>query len=384
MIHPLTRYFLKSLFTRRTRQGPLILAGVGLFLASFSLIFLQSTMGGLQHKLMDRSKRVTGNYIISFPNLPLEDLSGPLDYLDQQKINYIIENQIEGLIRFKDTVLPVIVHGIDRAPPFFDVDVTELMMPYDLSYKLKVSFADRVEIIFPGLVDSFLEDIPRSSVFTIQELFATDVPEVDELHVWTKMSRIQNILKQKTINKIILYQKLNNNQLENLKKILPISATLKSWDALHPTLVYALKLEAFMMVFLFAIMSLLVALSVISGLLILWHKLKYDMISFWILGASRGKLMETPRIVILLMACVPTILGLVFGLFALSLLRNYGGELMPAVFVDRVIPVRITFTGILTSLFIPSSLALMFGLMALKSFQKEQNFVELIRGAGNR
>jgi lipoprotein-releasing system permease protein len=383
VINPLARYFVSSLFHRRTRQGPLLLASVGLFLAAFSLIFLQSTMSGLQNKLMDRSKRVIGHYVLQFDDSAKVDLQQALNFLQDHKINYVLEYEIEALLRFRESIVPVVLHAVEDRVPFFDERLQDLIVPFDLSYKTRVSFGDRVELIFPGLVDSFLEDIPRSSLMTVQELFGTDVPEIDGLHVWCQSNRLFNVLRHKSFNRLRLHQQVSQELQHQLQNLLPAGAKLLSWNDQHPTLVYALKLEAFMMAFLFAIMSLLVALAIVSGLLILWNKLKFDMASFWILGASKDNLATAPKVVVILIAIVPTLFGLGAGFLALHILSRYGGNFMPDVFVDRNIPVVITLRSVLISVLVPMSMAIIFGMAALRSFYKQLHFVDLVRSTGN-
>ena len=84
------------------------------------------------------------------------------------------------------------------------------------------------------------------------------------------MSKIQNYLKNKNLLKSFEY-----------------------WEEKHHSLVYALKLEKVMMVFLFSSMVLLVAFSISNGLVIVLNKAKFDFSGLWILGASKSTLLKS-------------------------------------------------------------------------------------------
>ena len=113
------KYFFHYIVTAKNRQRLLILAVVGLILSSFALIVLQSTMGGLQNKLMERSKKVLGRSTISLS--ATDDASLVIQFLDQEKALYLKEYELELLLRYQTYITPVIIHGVDlkgALPPF--------------------------------------------------------------------------------------------------------------------------------------------------------------------------------------------------------------------------------------------------------------------------
>jgi len=374
------KYFFFFIISAKNRQRLLILAVVGLFISSFALIVLQSTMGGLQNKLMERSKAVIGRATILYKS---DSQSASLKeiekILSEKKLNYTREYEIELLLRYQTYITPVIVHGIDLKgfiPPFLTKDKFEAMMPMELAYKVGVAPPETLELISPSHVDELLGDIPRSQSVRIDRTFSSDVPEIDMYHMWVRLPLIQNLIQKRMINRLRIY---SAGDFDSLKPLLPKEARLMTWEDENRTLVWALNLEATVMVFLFAAMSLLVSLCISSGLLIFFNKIKTDLSSFWILGASHDKINRSTKYFLHLMSLLSILSGVVAGLIFLYLFDHFAPEIMPDVFVDRKIPILITTKALLVSFFVPYLISFFFVKFALAQFKREHDFLSHVR-----
>lgn len=375
------KYFFFYIISAKNRQRLLILAVVGLFISSFALIVLQSTMGGLQHKLMERSKAIIGRATILFKTdaadprlINLENL------LDREKISYTREYEMELLLRYQTFITPVIVHGIDQLgfmPDFMAREKKfEAIMPTELAYKVGVAPPEVLQLISPSHVDNLLGEIPRSQSIKIDKTFSSDVPEIDSSHLWVRLPLIHNLIQSRTINRIRIY---SDTDFSHLAKILPDWVMFKTWEDENRTLVWALNLESTVMIFLFAAMSLLVSLCISSGLLIFFNKIKTDLASFWILGASFDKINRSTKYFLHLMSLVSIGSGVIAGLIFLWFFDHYAPEIMPNVFVDRKIPILITAKGLMISFFVPYLISSVFVSFALSQFKREHNLLDHVR-----
>ena len=384
------KYFFFYILKAKNRQRLLILAIVGLFLSSFSLIVLQSTMGGLQHKLMERSKAVLGLGTIYLKHAQNDgDLNVLTNLLTQQKINFTKEYEIEVLLRYQTFMSPVIVHGFDqsgflpeklRSKNTFGDQHYDAIMPLDLAYKIGVAPPENLNLISPAHVDSMLGDIPRSQSVRVDHTFSTDVPEIDLFHIWVRLPLIHNLIQDRLINRIRLYGSQSGEiDLLKIKKLLPEHMTLKSWEEENKTLVWALRLESTVMIFLFAAMSLLVSLCISSGLLIFFNKVKTDLASFWILGASFRKISDATTLFLHLMSAGSILVGLISGLIFLYFFDLLAPEIMPDMFVDRRIPIYVTLKGLAISFLVPYLISSVFVIFAIKQFKKEHDMLDHVK-----
>lgn len=382
------KYFFHYIIKAKNRQRLLILAVVGLFLSSFALIVLQSTMGGLQNKLMERSKAVLGKAVLYYKAEPTEESYQKLfAILDQKKALYSKEYEIELLLRYQTFITPVIVHGIDQSgyvPTLLRNDIqsskdkrkVDAIMPLELAYKVGVAPPEVLQIISPAHVDDLLGEIPRSQSIRIERTISSDVPEIDLFHLWVRLPLIQNLIQSRLINRVRIY---NEMDFKALKKIIPKEIQLKTWEEENATLVWALKLESTVMIFLFAAMSLLVSLCISSGLLIFFNKIKSDLASFWILGASFSQIDRATKYFLHLMSFLSIISGVLAGLGFLWLFDHYAPEIMPDVFVDRKIPILITAKGLFISFIVPYAISSIFVTFALAQFKKEHDLLDHVR-----
>ena len=382
------KYFFFYIIKAKNRQRLLILAVVGLFLSSFALIVLQSTMGGLQNKLMERSKAVLGKAVLYHKAQASDDSYQKLfKILDVKKVKYSKEYEIELLMRYQTFITPVIVHGIDQSgyvPDLLKNDLqsktsgkkVDAIMPLELAYKLGVAPPETLQIISPAHVDSLLGEIPRSQSIRIERTISSDVPEIDLYHLWVRLPLIQNLIQARLINRIRIYSDMD---FVALKKVLPEEIQMKTWEQENATLVWALKLESSVMVFLFAAMSLLVSLCISSGLLIFFNKIKTDLASFWILGASFSRIDRATKYFLHLMSFFSIGGGVLFGLGFLWLFDHFAPEIMPDVFVDRKIPILITFKGLFVSFIVPYVISSIFVTFSLAQFKREHDLLDHVR-----
>lgn len=374
------KYFFFYIISAKNRQRLLILAVVGLFISSFALIVLQSTMGGLQNKLMERSKKIVGHATILFK---ISENDPRLDQLEQilirNKLNYSREYEMELLLRYQAFIAPVIVHGIDLngyRPTFLPNATFDGVIPTDLAYRVGVAPPEVLQLISPSHVDNLLGEIPRSQSVAIDTTFNSDVPEIDMSHLWVRLPILQNLIQARTINRIRIYSKTN---FKELRKSLPNWVQLKTWEEENSTLVWALNLESNVMVFLFAAMSLLVSLCISSGLLIFFNKIKTDLASFWILGASFEKINRSTKYFLHLMSFISILSGVIAGLLFLWAFDHYAPEIMPDVFIDRKIPILISAKGLIISFLVPYLISSVFISFALTQFKREHDLLDHVR-----
>lgn len=383
------KYFISYIFHNKTRQRLLVLAMVGLGLSSFSLLILQSVMSGLQHNLINRSQFVNGRAEIDLLDFPsYAYVSKVLKKLSDQGLVAYPEYEIELLVRIGDQLSAAIVHGLDfeNFKPQFLVDYPsgETILGMELAFKLKAQRGNEISFISPGNTQTILGEVPRIVSATVDQRIITGVPEVDMFHIWTRASLINNLIRKKTFNKIRIFSLFNKEKLaQSLYVDFGHSLKLKGWEDKNSALVWALNLETSIMVFLFIVMSLLVSLSITSGLLIFSDKIKIDLASFWILGGAPDVLKKKALLFLLSLGPITTIIGIILALILLIWLKHMPLDIMPDVFVERTIPVYITLKGLLVSFFTPVCISTIFSLLSFKNFTHQTHeYLRLIRSVG--
>lgn len=385
---PFFSYFFKYIFYAKTRQRLLFIAVVGLFISAFSLMVIQGIMGGLQRGLINRSKNIHGHYLIQFDSIANESVEEIREILKKEGVSFYSELEAEVMLKYKSYVAPAKIHGLilsDERPGFLaDKDFSGIVMGSELSSKLRLQFMDDLQIIAPGVTDSLLGEVPRFISESISDYLYTELPEVDEFEAWSRIEIVQNLLRERGINQIRIFDGLNDQmitKLRNVKTETPFQ--LRSWEEMNGALVWSLNLETKVMLFLFISMSLLVAIAITSGLLIFYSKIRRDLMSFWILGMPQQKLVQLCFRFILILSGIICIMGTVAGFITLKILETYGHDIVPDIFVERRFPIDLNFSHICLSLLIPFGISVVFSYLSFLNFRKEnQSFVSIVRSVG--
>jgi lipoprotein-releasing system permease protein len=373
------KYFLAFIFKSKTRQKLLFIAIAGLMLSSFSLIVIQSIMGGLQNGLIQRSKNVFGVGQLEFK-------SGKGNYQEiytkllEQNIEFYPEYEIELLFKHANHISPVILHGLDfdHATPKFlsKKDNAGLILGSDLGSSLNAYFSTRIEVLSPAHLDHLFGAMPRSVSDSVSDFYMSELTEIDSIHAWTRLRLVQNLVRKRKINKIRFYNEKDFYHAQNIIK----DGEFQTWEDTHESLVWALALETNVMLLLFVAMSFLVALCITSGFMIFFDKVKVDLLSFWVIGLSRKKVFQLTYLFTHFISFVFSFIGIALGLGFLYLLSSNQINFMPDFFVERSIPVKITTLGVVKAFFIPYLIATFFSRSSFKLFKKEnESFLSQIR-----
>ena len=130
-------------------------------------------------------------------------------------------------------------------------------------------------------------------------------------------------------------------------------------------------------------MTLLVSLCISSGLLVFFGKIKNDLASFWILGATEANVKKSSGAFLILISFMSVLIGLLMGFVFLWAFDKIGPDIMPDIFVERKIPIYITMKGILISFFVPFGISMIFSYFSLNQVgSKEGEYLEQVRTIG--
>ncbi|POB14389.1 hypothetical protein C0Z22_04660 [Halobacteriovorax sp. DA5] len=383
------RFFLNYLFKAKTRQRLLIMALASLIISSFSLLSVQSVLKGLQTNRIERGKQTLGRYIIDLPkDLSFEKTQA---YLDDKNLKYSFEYEIEGLIRLEGYLAPVIFHGVTsetstilpKAIDHWPAREEILLSPY-LGRKIYAGLDDKIQFISPAHTDVFFGELPRFKSLMIENFTDSMDPDIDELHAWGHAYSAFSIAKSRRYNKLRVYSVLGAAEVGELKQYLTSKgASFKTWEQLNQNLVYALALENNVVLFLFLATIVLVTFSIISGLSIFYARVRNDFASFWILGMSMDQIKKYGGLNIAIITVCAIALGNLLSFIVLKLLAQFSPVIMPAMFVDRSLPVRFTASSFVFSFLVPVIITVIFTLFSNWRFFKDNgNFISFVKKVG--
>lgn len=384
MISPFTRYFARNLFFKEKREKILFIAILSLSISSFALLVVDSTMKGLQGNLKSRSMEVEGNILISLPS-SYEKKEELVSFIkDEITGSFQLELESELLIKKGNLVLPVTLHGViskGYRPSYLkDYDEIGVVLPYDLAARLNAFKDERVELITLSSADELLGEIPRSISAKVSLLAETNVPEIDESHLWAPFPMTSNLLKKREINRIRIFSDETDGAIKERLLSFDSSLIVLNWKDRHPALSYALLLESNMMLFLFWMMVVFVAMTISIGLTIFFDKMKRELTAFWILGGSKKSIMRSHLELIILINLAATLVGTILGTLFLFLLKMMDKGIMPEIFIDRTIPVSFSLSTYAMSILIPFLIGTVVSLTSLQLWRRaEEKFIASIR-----
>ena len=370
------RILLKNL---KGRKALLLLATLGVFLASFSLFLLQGVMNGLQNNLLERSKSIEGNLTFSIKkNTEVNTVLNILKNFSLTQSQYSLEYTSDALIDYDGIIKPVVVHGVVDSRNDLGKNIS---FPYGLSITLGISKGDQFNLIFPHVVDEFLQDGPRVKSYFLENFVDLNVPELDDFHLWIPFKKLQELTRNNYVNKLRVYSN-NKKLISKIKKHLEqqnLLASMNYWEESHQALIYALRLEKIMMIFLFSSMVILISFSISNGLLILLNKAKFDISGLWLAGVSKAKILKRGKVYVVFWCGLTSLMGVLVGHFTGVAIQSLSEGAIPSIFVETSIPVKVTVFSILSSFGIPYVFSVTYGISALKQFAKKEDFLATIR-----
>lgn len=359
------------------------MAMAGLFVSSFCLVLVQGVLTGLQGNRVERSKEIEGSYVIKLNGDGLE-----LDqYLIDNKIKYSKEYELEGLVKNGNYITPVIIHGLASSVHVADFlkdneIKSQLLMSAYVAQKAMIRPGDDVQIISPAHTDAFFGDLARYKTLEVSEFVDSKDPAIDEFHVWTDLRSVQSLIRKRDVNQIRIYQKLSTDQTVKILSFSNVKDIIR-WESSHQNLVYALSLENNVILFLFSATVVLVGLSIVAGLSIFFNRLKQDFVSFWILGMSLQRIKKVGAINIGIVTISTLVFGNLLGLLSAYTLESFSPVIMPEMFVDRSLPVKITLYSFNFSFVFPVLLTILFTYIAsTRFFNSKNDFLKTLRSIG--
>lgn len=346
-------------------------------------------MGGLQRNVIERSQLIHGRGEVYFPSAIDHQTKQRLkEQLAAKDIAALIGLRYEVLARRGDRIVPIIAHGLSsqELPAFLqERDFKEMILGADAALKLSALPGEAIQLISPAHVTPLFRDVPLSRSFYLDGVYRAHVPEADMFHTWVALDLMQNLIGARQYNYLRFDSDFSEAQVKNVLNAMGFASEhfrLRKWEEAHQTLVWALRLETSVMIFLFIAMTILVSLCIVSGSLLFFDKVQLDLASFWILGASKKSLAKATRLFFVCMSFGAVLTGLILGAVFLVLLEHFGGELLPAVFVDRQVPVFYTLKSFLIAFFTPLMIGLIFMIWVLNSFKNKIDYLDKVRSVG--
>jgi lipoprotein-releasing system permease protein len=347
----------------RRREGFIsVIAGfsfLGITLGVATLIIVMAVMNGFRKELLGKILGINGHMLVQPQDSPLTDWKEVAERIAQVKGISLVAPIVDGmaLASSASSAAGIVVRGIPAAALTNLAEVARsikqgtlegfddghgLVIGQRLADQLSVRVGDSVRLVAPRGAITAMGTTPRIKVYEIAAVFEMEMSEYDSNTVFMPLSQAQPFFNRSgDVTGVEVYTTSPERIGEfrnavNLSAERPISVT--DWRQRNAAFFDELDVERNVMFLILALIVLVAALNIISGLIMLVKDKASDIAILRTIGASQGSIMRVFLITGASIGVVGTLVGFVVGTLIcvnIETIRRFlswvtGMELFPA------------------------------------------------------
>jgi lipoprotein-releasing system permease protein len=328
---------LRYLRARRKEGFISVIAGfsfLGITLGVATLIIVMAVMNGFRHELLEKILGLNGHLLIQPLEKPLtdwQDVSARVAKVPGIKLaGPIVEGQalasspfnaggvlVRG-IRLEDLEkLPSIAKNIKQGTLKGFDDNQGLAIGRRLADDLSIRAGDNITLVAPRGAVTPMGTMPRIKVYKVAAVFEIGMSEYDSSMVFMPLKEAQAYFNRAgDVTAIEVYTD-DPDRVDSYRKAVQAAAQrpifMIDWRQRNATFFTALQVERNVMFLILALIVLVAALNIVSGLIMLVKDKGSDIAILRTMGATQGAIMRVFLITGAAIGVVGTLVGLVLG-----------------------------------------------------------------------
>jgi len=329
---------LRYLRARRKEGFISVIAGfsfLGIMLGVATLIIVMAVMNGFRKELLSKILGLNGHVLVQPLENALTDFAEVAKRIQGIKGVTLAVPLVEGqaLASSPFSAGGVLVRGVreedlKRLPAIssnlkggtlegFDTG-QGVLIGKRLADQLSVRAGDQVTLVAPRGAVTPMGTTPRIKTYKIAGLFEIGMSEYDQVFVFMPLAEAQNYFNRPgDVSAIEVYTD-NPDQIDNFRKLINEQAGrpvfLIDWRQRNATFFNALQVERNVMFLILALIVLVAALNIVSGLIMLVKDKGHDIAILRTMGATKGAILRVFLITGASIGVVGTLVGFTLGL----------------------------------------------------------------------
>lgn len=226
-----------------------------------------------------------------------------VNFQEEAKVNQVVKKAVMGK-KFKK----------------FDVVIGK-----SLEEEFDLSLGDKLMYIFTNVEPGGLSVTPKLKRFRVSSIFDSGLSAYDKAYNYTTIEALQTILHlpSNQYDGIHIYSQHPRKDIEKIKKILPISTTVKGWWEDNVNFFAALEMEKASLFIVLMLIILIAAINIISSLLMTVMNRRGEIALLLSLGTSKAEIKKIFLYLGIVIGIGGIAAGIILGLSAIWVLGTF-------------------------------------------------------------
>jgi len=308
---------------------------VGIMLGVAVLIIVMSVMNGFRTDLTNKILGFNPHLIIKPYNNEKINNNFKKKLTDNFKeVEYLESFSGEGVVMRTDATKGVIIKGLDQSNKKnftflkkilvegnnYKIKNDEVVVGKQLAIDLNLQPGDKINLLSSSLISTPFGGLPKQETYVVKGIFSSGFYEFDKNVIFLNLNQTLNFFNktEKDINlEIYLQNPLDADKIKNQIQEFESNLFIYSWIDLNKSFFGALKVERNVMFIILALIIIVAAFNIVSGLTILIKNKTKEIAILQTLGLNKKSIVKSFFLTGFTIGLTATIAGIILGtLFA--------------------------------------------------------------------